>query len=86
MAAWAVGFTTCRLGGLHVDLDTRTAEIVLALRSDGVFGDFIANVADEDILAAFGRPFQQQIWVVGNLTHLHDETKNVGVVVEHNVA
>ena len=27
---------------------------------------------------------ENKIWMVGNLTHLHDQPKNIGIVVEHD--
>lgn len=55
-------------------------------RSNGFFGGLVANATYENILSTLRMLLQNQIRMVGDLTHLHDETENVGVVVQHDAA
>ncbi len=72
--------------GADVVLGAFAAEFVVAARADGFLGRFVADAADEDVLAAFGVLFEDEVGVVGDLAHLHDETEDVGVVVQHHTA
>jgi hypothetical protein len=46
------------------------------------FSGFIADATDENILTTLTVLLQDQIWVICDLSHLHNETEDVGVVVE----
>lgn len=54
VAAWAVGFSTSIFDTLHIVLDTSAAEVVFALRSDGLLSHLVANVTNEDVLTLLG--------------------------------
>ena len=56
----------------------------MAARANWFFGSFVADAADQDILSTFRMLFENQIRMVGNLAHLHDETEDIGIVVKHN--
>lgn len=62
------------------------AEFVVATRADRLFGGFVADAANQHVLAAFGVFLEYQVRVVGDLAHLHDKTEDVGVVVQHHAA
>jgi hypothetical protein len=53
---------------------------------DGTLCWFITDTANKHVLTALGMFLQDQIGVVGHLSHLHDEPKDVGVVIKHNAA
>jgi hypothetical protein len=57
---------------------------MLAAASNGVFGWLVTDAANQDILAPIGVLLQYQVRVVGNLSHLHNETKDVGIIVQKN--
>jgi len=50
-------------------------------RSNRFLGGFVADVANQNILPNLGVPLEEQIGVVRDLAHLHDETEDVGIVV-----
>jgi hypothetical protein len=53
-------------------------------RPDGAFGRFVADVANQYILPTFTVFLENQIWMVCYLSHLHDQTEDVGVIVKHD--
>lgn len=63
---------------------TLAAEVVLARRSDSLLSRIITDTAIQDILATLTVLLQNQIGMICDLTHLHDKTEDVGIVVEEN--
>jgi hypothetical protein len=63
---------------------TLAAEVVFARRSDSFLCRIITDTAVQYILAALTVLLQDQIGMICDLTHLHDKTKDVGIVVEKN--
>jgi hypothetical protein len=55
---------------------------VFASRADSLFGNLVADTTDEDILTPLGLLLQNQIGMIGNLSHLHNKTEDVGIIVE----
>ena len=82
MAARTVGSVT--IEGTHIVFGAFAAKFVVAARADGLFGGFITDAADEDVLASLGVLFEDEVGMIGDLTHLHDKTENVGVIVQHH--
>ena len=82
VAAWAVWGLI--LERSNIVFSTSATEFVVAARANWFFGCLVADAADEDILTACGVLFEDEIRVVCYLTHLHDQAKDVGVIVEHN--
>lgn len=86
------------LGALHgrvsverpdVVMGTLAAKVVAAARPDRIFGRLIAHATHQDIMTGLtGLPtlLENEIWVVGDLAHLHDQPEDIGVVVEHDTA
>lgn len=68
----------------HVVLGTLSAKFVMTSRPDGAFSGLITDVADQYVLPTFTVFFEYQIWMIRYLPHLHDQTKNIGIVVEHD--
>ncbi|KAI6751927.1 hypothetical protein HG531_006623 [Fusarium graminearum] len=64
--------------------NTGSAKVVLAPTAHRILSRLVTNAADEDILSSLGILLQEQVGMVSNLSHLHDETKDVGIVVEEN--
>lgn len=85
MAAWTVN-DRISLEGLDIILGTSTTEFMTTTRPNGFFGGFVANATHKNILSTLRMLLQNQIRVVGDLAHLHDETEDVGVVVQHDTA
>ena len=54
-----------------------------AARSDRLLCWVVADTADEGVLSAFTMFLQYQIRMVCNLTHLHDETEYIGIIIQH---
>ena len=48
------------------------------------FRRFVANAAYKYVLPGFCVFFQNEIWVIRNLAHLHDKAEDVCVVVQHD--
>jgi hypothetical protein len=84
MAFRTVGCSSCTFARPYVVLGACTAKLVFATRSDGFFGWLVADVTHKHILAAFCTLFEEKVWVVGNLAHLHDQAKDICIVVEHD--
>lgn len=59
---------------------------MLATRTDCFFGRLVTDVAHQHILPALCTLLCDQIRVIGNLPHLHDEAEDVGVVVKHDTS
>lgn len=53
-------------------------------RSDGLLGRLVTNAADQDILTTFRTLLQDQVRMICDLTHLHDQTEDVGVIIEYD--
>ena len=70
--------------GLDIILGASTTEFMTTTGPDGFFGGLVANATHENILSTLRMFLQNQIRVVGDQTHLHDETEDVGVVVQHD--
>ena len=70
--------------GMKVVLRALSAEIMFTGRSDGLFCGLIADAAHENVLTTFAILLQDQIGMVSDLSHLHDETEDVRVVVKQN--
>lgn len=87
---WDVAARTINDGvcfeGPDVILCAAAAEFMTTARSDGFLGGFVADTADENILSALCVLLQNQVRVVGHLSHLHDKTEDVGVVVQHDTS
>ena len=77
---WTV-WLSARLERLDIMFDTLPAKFMSAARANCLFCGLVANAAYKYILATFGMLFQNQIRVVCNLAHLHDEAKNVCIIV-----
>lgn len=86
MATWTVWRYVVPFARVHIVLGARSTELVLATRPNRFLGRLIANVADENILSNLGMLLEKQVGVIGDLTHLHDESKDVRIVVEHDAA
>lgn len=84
MAAWAVGRRAPLLARLDVILDACAAEVVLARRPNCVFRCLVTDTATQDILSPSTVLFEDQIGMIGDLAHLHDETEDVGIVVQQH--
>lgn len=84
MASRAIWSTTSPLTGFDKILDAGATKFVSAAGPHCLFGRFITDVADQDILTAFCMPFEQQIGMICDLAHLHDQTEDIGVIVEHD--
>jgi hypothetical protein len=69
---------------VKIVLSTLAAEVMTACRSDGFLGGLITDAADENILTTFAILLQDQVRMICNLSHLHNKTENVGVVVEQD--
>jgi hypothetical protein len=67
---------------VQVILGTLSTELVTARRADSLLSSLITDTADQDILTAFAILLQDQIGMVSDLTHLHDKTEDVGIIVE----
>jgi hypothetical protein len=63
--------------------DTSTAKVVATSRADCILCRFVANDTNQDILPSFGMFLENEIWMICDLTHLHNETEDVGIIVEH---
>lgn len=59
---------------------------MVAPRSDRFLRGLIADTADKYVLTTFGMFLQDQVRVICHLAHLHNETENVGVVVQHDTS
>jgi hypothetical protein len=55
-------------------------------RSNRILSRLITNAADQDIESRLHMFLEDKIRVIGYLPHLHDQTENVGVVIEHNTS
>lgn len=87
VAAWTVRLAVGAVAErADVVFGAFAAELVVAARADCLFGGFVADAADQHVLAALGVFLEDQVGVVGDLTHLHDQTEDVGVVVKHHSA
>jgi hypothetical protein len=69
---------------VKIALRALSAEIVFTGGSDGLFCSLIADAAHKNVLATLAILLQDQIGMVSDLSHLHDETEDVGVVVKQN--
>lgn len=67
-----------------VILCTPATELVTATGSNSFLCWLVTDAADENVLPSLAMFLQNQIRVVGDLTHLHDQTENVGIIVQHN--
>ena len=54
-----------------------------AARTDSFLGRLIADATDKDVLPTFSVFLQDQIRMVGNLPHLHDESENICIIIQH---
>lgn len=82
----APGAVHSRAGIERIDIILRAlaAEFVMTARPDCFFCWFITDATDEDILTSLSMFLEDQIRMIRNLAHLHDETENVGIIIEHN--
>lgn len=78
--------STIPFKGLDVIPGALAAEFMATARTNGLFGCFVADTAYQYVLAAFCFPLQKKIRVVGDLTHLHDQAKDICVIVQHDSA
>jgi hypothetical protein len=69
---------------MQIILGTFTAEIMFACRPDSLLCSLVTDTADENILTTLTILLQDEIRVIRNLTHLHNETEDIGIVVEKN--
>ena len=72
--------------GLDIILGASTTKLMTTARSDCFLSRFIANTANENILAILRMLLQDQVRMISNLTHLHDETEDVSIVVQHDTS
>jgi hypothetical protein len=56
----------------------------MAAGPDGTLCWFVTDTANKHVLTTLGMFLQDQIRVIGYLSHLHNQPKDVGVVIEHN--
>jgi len=69
---------------IEVVFGTLATKFVTARRSNCFFCSLVTDAADKYVLTAFGILFQDEIRMVSDLTHLHNQTEDVGVIVEQN--
>jgi hypothetical protein len=67
-----------------VATDTGSAKVMFAPAAHRVLSWLITNATDKHVLSSFSMLFEKQVRMICNLSHLHDETKDVGVVVQKN--
>src|SRR5436309_2318461 len=87
MTSWAVGPTGIVDGlseCLYEIFDASPTEGMVTLRLYGFLSHIIAYLADENLLASPALSSQKEIWMIGNLSHLHNEPEDVGVIVQHD--
>lgn len=70
--------------GIEIILGTFATKFVTARRSNCFFCSLVTDAADKYVLTAFAILFQDEIRMVSDLTHLHNQTEDVGVIVEQN--
>lgn len=71
---------------LNVVLGTLTAKLMTTARPNRILRRLITNAADQDIKSGLHVFLQDEIRVVGYLSHLHNQSENVGIVVEHHTS
>lgn len=86
MTTWTIWRDVTSFAGSHVVFCTAPAKLMLTSRSDCFLGGFVADITNQNILADLGVPLEEQIRVIRNLTHLHNEAKDIGIVVQHDTA
>ena len=69
---------------MEIVLRTFATEVMTTGRSNSLLCSLIADAADEDILTTFAILLQDQIRMICDLAHLHNETKNICIVVQDN--
>lgn len=74
------------LKGLDVILGTFAAELVMAARPNGILRWFVTDATDKNIEARLHVLLEDEVWVVRHLSHLHDETENIGIIIQHDTA
>jgi hypothetical protein len=57
---------------------------MLAVRTYSLLCRLITYAADKNVLTTFCVATKNKIRVVGNLSHLHNQAKDISVIVEHN--
>lgn len=83
MAAGAID-NRVSVEGPNIVFRALTAEFMVTTRPDRFLGRLITDIAHQNILAILGVLLQNEIRMVRHLTHLHDKSKNIGVVIEHH--
>lgn len=84
MALWAVDMLAVVLERLDIVLGTLATEFMPALRPDGIFCGVITDAAHSDVEPRLRLFLQNEIGMVRNLAHLHDQSEDVGIVVQHD--
>ncbi len=84
MASGTIWSTTSPFTCFDETLDAGATELVSAAGPDCLFGRFITDVANQDILTAFCMPLEQEIGMIRNLAHLHNQTEDICVIVKHD--
>lgn len=72
--------------GLNVVFGTLAAKLVVTARSNRILRRLITYAADQNIESGLHMFLQNEIRVIGYLPHLHDQTENVGVIIEHDTS
>lgn len=74
------------LKGLNVILGTLAAELVMTAGPNGILCGLVTDATNENIEARLHMFLQDKVWVVRHLSHLHDETENIGIIVQHDTS